>query len=91
MNAEANDDLELFCLQHWIPARTIHQAGYWDWDLGCIFRSQQEAETDQAEFHWEDDLTRIVKLRVTELEVVRVFEAEQPERRLKEVQQELFV
>ena len=73
---EADEPTILFCLQHWIPARTISDDGYWYWDLSSVFRSQHEAETDQAEFHWEDETTRIVKLEVREVEVVAEFEAE---------------
>ena len=72
---EADEPTVLFCLQHWIEPRTIGGEGYWYWDLTSIFRSQHEAETDQAEFHWDDERTRIVKLEAREVEVVAVFDA----------------
>ncbi len=93
---------DVFVLQTWIAPRTIQELkqieagdcdGFWLWDLNDLFTSLAEAETTRAEFYAEEDSTRIVKMQLVELEVVTVFESEieKTQRRLKDVQKELFV
>ena len=64
---------EVFVLQTWIAPRTITGEGYWSWSLAEVFTVLHEAETERAEFHFEDERTRIVKMELREIEVVAEF------------------
>lgn len=66
-------DIELFCLQHWIPSRTVNDEGnYWNYDLTQLFTTQEQAETERSEFHSEGR-TRIVRMKLIEVDVVGEF------------------
>ncbi len=67
--------MTVFVLQTWIASRTIDGCGVWLWDLNDLFMSLEEAETCIAEF-FREDKTRIVRMELSEIEVVRDFHAE---------------
>ena len=58
----------------------------WSWDLCCVYPDLPQAVTERAEFYFEDRLCRIVKMKLVEIEVLQVFETEDLERPVKEVQ-----
>ena len=69
MSEPSETPVTLFTLQHWCQPRTITGEGEWDWDMGQLFGSLNEAETYQAEFSSEK-LTRIVRMELVEREVI---------------------
>lgn len=46
----------------------------WCWDLNDVHATLEAAETERAEFYFEDKMTRIVKMKLVEVDVVHVFE-----------------
>lgn len=68
---------EFYCLQVYVVMPTGGEWVYcWSWDLGTLFTTFEQAETERVEFHSEDR-TRIVRVRVVEAEVAAVFDAEE--------------
>ena len=79
----------VFCLQTWIDARITTDAGYWHWDLSDLFATEHEAETIRLEFFF-DDLCRIVKMELSEVEVVGCYQPVPEEAEKTAAQKMLF-